>query len=91
MSCCGEKRSAFYNDPFVHKRNTEAVQEGQPSNVPVNPYFEYTGSTAMTVKGAITGHVYRFEGQGTRLEVDRRDASFMAGIPKLKRVLSFKD
>jgi hypothetical protein len=33
----------------------------------------------------ITGTVYRFEQTGSMLEVDRRDASFMTGIPNLRR------
>ena len=35
------------------------------------------------VKGEITGNLYRFGGTGARLEVDRRDAAFMTGIPDL--------
>jgi hypothetical protein len=43
----------------------------------------------MSVKGAVTGQIYRFEQPGASLEVDRRDASFMAGIPNLKKSVKF--
>ncbi|MEK6409897.1 MAG: hypothetical protein AABN34_23485 [Acidobacteriota bacterium] len=52
----------------------------------VATYFEYTGSTGLTVQGPITGRRYRFSGPGARVGVDSRDAPSVAGAPNLKRV-----
>jgi hypothetical protein len=88
MSCCGDKRERIYPDPYAHARTSDGVPEGQSAYVPASSWFEYTGATAMTVKGAVTGQIYRFEGTGTKLEVDRRDAAYMAGVPRLRKVLN---
>lgn len=45
-----------------------------------------TGPTAMTVKGAVTGNVYRFEQRGAVIEIDRRDSTLLTGIPNLRRL-----
>jgi hypothetical protein len=89
MSCCGDKRSRIYNDPYSKIRSPDGVPDDQQAFIPANSFFEYTGATAMTVKGAVTGQIYRFEKPGALLEVDRRDASFMAGIPNLKKSVKF--
>lgn len=86
MSCCGDKRERIYPDPYAQFRTRDGVPEGQSAHVPSSAWFEYTGATAMTVKGAITGQVYRFEAMGARLEIDRRDVAYMAGVPKLRKV-----
>jgi hypothetical protein len=88
MSCCGDKRERIYPDPYALSPARDGVPESQPAYVPANSWFEYTGATAMTVKGAVTGQIYRFEGTGDRLEVDRRDAAYMAGVPRLRKVLN---
>lgn len=49
------------------------------------PLFEYVGATALTVFGAVTGTRYRFAHPGARLALHARDASAMAGVPKLRR------
>lgn len=47
--------------------------------------FEYTGATALTVFGAITGTRYRFAHSGARLTIQARDAPAMASVPILRR------
>jgi hypothetical protein len=47
--------------------------------------FEYTGRTALTMRGAITGRSYRFAQPGAVVAVDRRDAPSAAGVPHLRR------
>jgi hypothetical protein len=49
-------------------------------------YFEYTGKTAMTVLGPITGITYRFSGPGRRMAVDLRDRQSVAAIAQLHEV-----
>lgn len=87
MACCGDKRNKIYGDPYSHTRSNGGSLEGSTVHRPAGAEFEfkYIGNTAMTVIGVITGNVYRFEHGGATLEVDRRDASFMTGIPRLIR------
>jgi len=86
MSCCGEKRSKIYPDPYSHSGADTGANTGQAVQLPESSHFVYTGATALTAKGVITGTVYRFETTGSTLEIDRRDASFLTGIPNLRKV-----
>jgi len=59
-----------------------------PSPAPyraVQPKFEYTGKTALTVVSPLTGKNYRFSKPGAQLTVDDRDRQWIAFIPNLKR------
>jgi hypothetical protein len=47
--------------------------------------FTYTGRTRLIVTGSATGRLYRFEGTGATLPVDRRDAYSLAGVSVLRR------
>ena len=85
MSCCGEKRSKIYHDPYSLPGSDTGTNAGQPVQLPEAVYFENTGAKSLTATGVITGTVYRFDKTGSTLEVDRRDASFMTGIPNLRR------
>jgi hypothetical protein len=51
------------------------------------PIFEYTGGTALTVKGPATGREYRFPHAGARVQVEPRDLASVAQVPKLRRIL----
>ena len=86
MSCCGEKRSKIYHNPYSNAGAYEGAMPEQTVQLPEGSYFIYTGATALTAKGVITGTVYRFEQNGSTLEVDRRDAPFMTGIPNLNKL-----
>jgi hypothetical protein len=93
MSCCGKKRtdlrtpSAFIDrvsspvrPPF--KAETQRVaRNDRPKTV-----FEYTGSTAMAVIGAVSRLRYTFIRPGSRVEVDARDQSSLAAVPHLRHV-----
>jgi len=46
--------------------------------------FEYTGQTAMTVRGPFSGLRYQFHHSCARLQVDERDANSLAAIPGLR-------
>jgi hypothetical protein len=46
--------------------------------------FEYTGKSALSVKGNISGRNYRFSKPGDVQLIDYRDASAMKTIPVLK-------
>ena len=86
MGCCGDKRQRTYfnlQDNLDPKGNSDS-RPGIQASPPVN--FQYTGSTALTAKGVITQKIYRFEGTGLIVAVDAKDATFMTGIPNLRRV-----
>ena len=51
-------------------------------------YFEYTGKSAMTVVGPISGMTYRFPAPGSRAAVDLRDHRHVAAVPTLVQVRS---
>jgi hypothetical protein len=48
--------------------------------------FEYTGKTALSVAGNITGKRYRFSHSGDEQLIDYRDASGMRSIAVLRKV-----
>src|SRR5687768_5834303 len=48
--------------------------------------FEYVGDTALTVFGGATRLRYRFPQPGARVQVDARDGSSLASIPRLRLV-----
>ncbi len=85
MCNCGNKRNDY---PSGQQHFTI----GNPSNIPTqgkkmwpNIYFEYTGKTALTVTGRITGKNYRFEKSGEKILIDYRDASAMMSVPVLRK------
>lgn len=84
MCNCGSKR----NDIAVtssFKLNNQNF-EPQKSSMWPDAYFEYTGKTALTVTGNISGKQYRFNNSGDKQMVDYRDASGLMKVPVLKRV-----
>jgi hypothetical protein len=46
--------------------------------------FEYTGNAAIAVIGAATGTRYGFPGPGVRVNVDERDARYLAKVPGMR-------
>jgi len=86
MSCCGDKRKRTYYDPYANT-GLQGSSETRSAPEPPKPvYFMYYGETALTAKGVISGKVYRFEGTGSVVEVNANDATFMTGIPNIRRV-----
>jgi hypothetical protein len=49
---------------------------------------EYIGPTGLTVRGRISGQIYRFPETGARVAVDTRDVPSLLGVPQLRRVPS---
>jgi hypothetical protein len=84
MCNCGNKRNSFSQQ---HKVEAPKAQIPKPiiSNTP-EANFEYTGKTALTVVGNVTGKNYRFTRTGAVQIVDHRDAPGMKMIPVLKRI-----
>ena len=84
MCNCGNKRSSL---PQQRKVEAPKAQTPKPiiSTTP-DANFEYTGKTALTVVGNVTGKNYRFSRTGAVQIVDHRDAPGMKMIPVLKRI-----
>jgi hypothetical protein len=86
--CCGANRATSFQTRAASRASSAAQAPrlpgaGQRSAV---AYFEYTGKTAMTAVGPVSGVRYRFAGPGSRLAVDLRDRERLAGIPGLAQV-----
>ena len=81
--CCGrydKQTSHTVSEPaLIHRPQTTP---DKISGIPIR----YEGRTAMTVIGPVSGRVYRFSSPGSRVELDPRDASSLAAIPKLRFV-----
>jgi hypothetical protein len=81
MGCCGKVRQSLGS----------ALRPAQPdSPTPrrsLNVVFAYTGATAMTVRGPVSGRLYRFDRPGARLTVDPRDRPGLARVPHLREVV----
>lgn len=80
MSCCGNKREAL----------AQQLSSAKTVSTPVvkmwnDVLFEYTGETALTVKGSVSRNIYRFTKPGDTQLVDYRDASGMMAVPMLRK------
>lgn len=84
MSCCGNKRNAWHRIEAVHSYKTSLPNSSQKDRE--EAYFEYTGESALSITGPVSGKKYRFLFKGDRQLADYRDASGMMAVPVLKRV-----
>lgn len=85
MCNCGNKRNAFAA-PQPSRPGNPAMIKPQPAKMWPEASFEYTGNTALTVIGNVTGKRYRFSGKGDVQPVDYRDAGGMMRVPVLKKI-----
>ena len=81
MSCCGRtgQQRGWIGSPQPVAPETPAVRRFAIA-------FEYTGQTALTVVGPMSGRRYRFESPGARIVVDPRDRPSLTRVPKLRQV-----
>ena len=84
MSCCGNKRNAWHRNDAVHSHRSETPREYEKMREDVS--FEYTGATALTVTGSVSGKKYRFLFTGDQQLVEYRDAPGMMAVPVLRKV-----
>jgi hypothetical protein len=80
MACCGQRRGQIATGGTI-----ATAAKRPPPNARVALY-EYTGMTAMTVAGPLSGAKYRFAAPGAKLQVDLRDVAAMAALPNLRRL-----
>ncbi len=82
MACCGNKRNEY-----VGSLASNTVTNTHPAaKMWDDVWFEYTGQTALTVKGSVSRNVYRFNAPGDKQLIDYRDASGMMAVPVLKKI-----
>jgi len=86
--CCGQGRRT--NHPIrssVHQRHpgTVGVAARRRGGAAASR-FEYTGPTALTVRGPLSGRTYVFAGRGAVLDVDPRDGAALLSVPGLRPI-----
>jgi len=85
MPCCGKKREQFLAQGVPASQSGPSARPYPPSATPPKFIFQYSGRTAMTVIGPISGLRYHFGGPGARVEVDPRDRRSLATVPNLRQ------
>jgi len=86
MSCCGGKRETLYNNKYNQSDTNNEFEINNEVAVPKSFYFKYLSSKPLTIKGEITGNIYQFHDSEITIQVDRRDGTFMTGMPLLQRI-----
>ena len=84
MCNCGNKRSQLQQFATGMPAKENADNAARQTWPPVN--FVYTGQTALSVTGNVTGKRYRFNAPGEQQLIDYQDASFMLTVPVLQKV-----
>ena len=88
MSCCGNKRAEFQaQHPPDSRQGRPAGRPFPRSAQPLRVVFEYSGRPPMVVVGPVCGNRYRFDGAGSRVEVDPRDRRSLAVTPRLRQIV----
>jgi hypothetical protein len=88
MSCCGQQRQRF----SVGTASADQTRRRQADAKPMGPrpsayaYFQYTGSTGLTVRAPNTRSSYRFQGAGAIVAVDPKDRRALAAVRHLRQV-----
>ena len=83
MCNCGNKRSQLVD---TYSRSSGAARMGMFGKNEPGVSFEYTGATALSVMGSISGKRYRFAHPGNIIMVDHRDVQGMRMIPKVREI-----
>ena len=88
MSCCGQERQRFtvgtVGSGQTHRRQATDMPAGpRPSSY---AYFQYTGSTGLSVRAPNSGSRYRFNGAGAIVAVDPKDRRALASVRNLRQV-----
>lgn len=88
MSCCGNKRAEFLPPQTLDNRQGSPADRPFPRAAPpTRVVFEYSGQPSIIVVGPVSGRRYRFDGAGSRVEVDPRDRRSLAVTPRLRQVV----
>ena len=84
MCNCGSKRDDLIKNESFTWSNVNRIKKTGKKMWPDVP-FEYTGNTALTVIGSVTGSRYRFHYKTDVQLIDYRDAPAMMNVPVLKK------
>lgn len=79
MSCCGSRRASYRPGPISSTPSGNATY--RPAAIAI---FEYTGHAQLTVRGPVTGVMYRFDHHGQRAQVHGADVASLRAIPHLR-------
>jgi hypothetical protein len=85
MCNCGNKRNTYPQQQSPQQASSVNANTSKTGINVGNTNFEYTGKTALTVIGNVTGKKYRFNNPGDIQAIDLRDVAGMAMVPVLKR------
>jgi len=82
--CCGKNRAAARAAVMAAgSARRGGVAHAAAPQVPAI-IFEYVGSGTTSIRGPVSGRIYRFARPGDRLRVDPRDSSALAGVASLR-------
>lgn len=91
--CCGNRRTTWQTPTAPRPDPAAPRRQGPAAAVPalsprLKAYaeFEYTGATALTVEGPVTGKRYRWNAPGAVVTVDLLDRRAVAAVPHLREV-----
>ncbi len=84
MCNCGNKRDELRQSSF--KLTGNVVAEKNSSGFWKDAPFKYTGKSALTIFGGVTGRRYRFLQNGDTQLIDYRDVSGMTNVPVLRKI-----
>lgn len=91
MCNCGNKRDSFTAQSSASTTAPAASVHAGPIKKQTEKMwpdisFVYTGQSALSATGNVTGKRYRFSAPGEKQQVDYRDAPSMMTVPVLKRI-----
>jgi hypothetical protein len=87
MSCCGKKREALKQPvTSVEGRPTPprppvVAASGDPV---VERQFHNAGRADLSIRGPVSGKIYRFPATGAPVLVDERDIPYLTGISRIQ-------
>ncbi len=86
MPCCGKNRQQIGAMSVPTGAEMDAGSPVRQFTI----FFEYTGRSAMTVVGLVSGRRYRFAHPGARVAIDPRDRPGLARVPNLRQVTDYR-
>ncbi len=88
--CCGKNRAAARAAAMsagIAGTSRSRVAPAAPAHDLTSLIvFEYRGGVPVTIRGAVSGRMYRFESAGDRAQVDARDRRALLSNPALRWV-----
>lgn len=85
MCNCGNKRNELADSESFTLTNIKPAIKSQKKFKP-DVQFKYTGKTALTVIGGVTGHRYRFIASEDVQLIDYRDANSLMQVAVLTKL-----